>query len=133
MVEGEWWQLIHRVPCGFGGIGIAGGGVVLGANEGVVGDADDASARVAVGVAEGVELFEENVFDVGFFFEFAAGGLVESFLHVDEATGESPCAEMRLDAAPDEEDLKNVTSKAEDHAIDRERGAGVFVGEGHGG
>ncbi len=90
VVEGEWWEFLDGMPCGFGSIGIAFGGVLVRADEGVIGDADDASAWVAVGVSVGVELFEENVVEVGFLFEFAAGGLVECFLHVYESAGECP-------------------------------------------
>lgn len=90
VIEGESRQIYQGMPCGFGGIGIAFGGVLIGTDEGVVGDADDAPARIALGGAKGVELFEEHIVQVSFLLKFAAGSLVEGFVHVNEAAGQCP-------------------------------------------
>lgn len=107
--------------------------MVGGFGQGVVGDADDALAGVAVDGAEGVELLEEEVFEAGFFFQLAAGGGVERFLDTDEAAGEGPVVFEGSEAAADEEDLEGCFAavEAKDDAVHGEGGSWVFVGVFH--
>lgn len=76
VVEGEFGRLRDGKPAGVGGIGRGASLGVCELDESVVGDADDAFARVALYFTEGVKLFEENTGEAGFLGEFAPGSAV---------------------------------------------------------
>ena len=131
VVEGERGDVANGEPAGLGGICGGGGGVVGGFGECVVGDADDALAGIAVDGAESVELLEEKVFEAGFFFELAAGSVIEGFFDADESAGESPVVFEGGETAADEEDLEGAAVEAEDDAVHGECGSWVFIGVFH--
>ena len=89
-------------------------------------------ARVSIGGADGGELFEVDIFEIGFFFELAAGAGVDVFANVDESAREGPFVFERWDGALDEEDFEVVLIEAEDDAVGGEGGSGVVIGEAHG-
>ena len=131
VVESKFWNFGKGKPAGIGGIGGGFGGVGGEFDKGVVSDADDAFARVAMERAEGVELFEEDVFEASFFFEFAPGGIVEGFIDAHEAAREGPFAFEGFKGALDEKNFEIGVVEAEDDAIDGERGARVLVSVRH--
>ena len=61
--------------------------------------------------AESVELFQEDVFEAGLFFEFATGGLFHGFFDTDKTAGERPAAFERLQTALDEKNLEFPSSR----------------------
>ena len=132
VIEGEGREVVEGEPGGVAGIGGGGGRVLDEVDEGVVGDSDDVFPWVAVGGADGGELFEEDVFEAGFFFEFTSGAGVDVFADLDEAAGESPFVFEGGEGALDEEDFEVVLVETEDDAVGGEGGSGVVVGEGHG-
>src|SRR5581483_4473816 len=68
-VEGELGGFGNGEPFGVGGVGGGFGSVVREFDQGVISDTDDALAGAAMDGAEGVELFEEDVFQAGLFGE----------------------------------------------------------------
>ena len=97
----------------------------------VIGDADDAFARIATERAKCVELFEKDIFEAGFFFEFAPGGIVEGFIDSHKAARQGPFAFEGLEAPLDEENLEFFIVEAENDAIDSERRPRIFVSVRH--
>ena len=128
VVEGEVGEVIEGKPSGLVGVGGGGGRVFAEVDEGVVRDGDDVLAGVALGLAEAVKLLEVDLFEAGFFFEFASGAGFEVFADAHEAAGESPLALEGGEASLDEEDFEIILVEPEDHAVGGEGGAGVFVG-----
>lgn len=129
VIEGERWEVADGEPFRLGGI--RGGGDGSRFHEGEVGDADDALSRIAFHGAEGVELLQEVSFEAGFLLQLAAGGVIERFLDADEATGQGPLVFEGGQPATDEQYLQFAAIKAEDNAIDRQRGAGKFISVRH--
>lgn len=131
VVEGERREVIEGEPGGVSSIGGGGGWVFDEVDEGEVGDGENVLAWVAVGGADGGELFEVNVFESGLFFEFAAGAGVDVFADADEATGEGPFVFEGGEGALDEEDFEVVLIESEDDAVGGKGRSGVVVGEAH--
>eukprot|EP01031_Cornospumella_fuschlensis_P009515 gene9515-11677_t len=128
IISGAVAGLVAITPaCGFVGIGGGSGLHVSLPNQSVISDADHALARVAVHRTKGVELLEEDVFEPGFLFEFAAGGGIEFFIDPDEAAGEGPAAFEGGEAALDEQYLQGAFVEAEDDAVHREGRARILV------
>jgi len=133
MVEGERGDLTDRKPSGLGRIGGTLGRVLIRPDQGIVGNADDMSARIASGGAEGLKLLHEDSGEVGFLRKFATRGGFDVLVLMHKASGECPLVFERLDSPPDQQDFKIAAIESEDHAIDREGRAGELIGVGHGG
>jgi hypothetical protein len=131
MIKGQFGYFGNGEPLGVGGVGGGFGAVVGELDQGVVSDADDALARVAAEGAEGVELLQKDVFEAGFLGEFAAGGIIDGFVHADEAAGQSPFSFEGFEGALDQEDFEFGFVETEDDAVHGQGGTGVLVGVWH--
>ena len=61
----------------------------------------------------------------------AAGGLIQRFVHADEATGQSPFAFEWIEGALDQQHLKFAVVQTEDHAVHSQGRPRILVGVGH--
>ena len=123
VVEGEW---------GGSGDGVPGGGADsspgarrgrLSGEEGVVGDRDGPPARVATGIAEGVELLQEGAPNAGAVGQEAGGGGLERLAGVDDAPRERPRPSKRLSRALYQQQLERAIPQRKADDIYRERNA----------
>ena len=94
---------------------------------GLPGAAVEAALLRVPGTSHHVELFEEHVFQPGFLGEFAAGGLIQRFLHANETAGQGPFALKRYKGTLDEQHLEFTLVKTEDDTVHGQRRPGILV------
>src|ERR1017187_10713198 len=87
VIEREFGNFGNRKPLCVGGVCCSPGFEVAEFHQSEMRDADDALARVAINGTKGVKLFEKNVRKAGLLRQFATGGLVNGFIHMDEPAG----------------------------------------------
>lgn len=99
--------------------------------QGYVGNGDDVLARIAIWLAEGIELLEKSVVQAGL---LATCSVIDRFARVYETAWDRPLTFERLDSSFDEQYLEigAFGIKFEDDTVEGQRGAGVIVSGGHG-
>ena len=127
VVESEVWKVVEGKPSGIVGVGGSGGRVFVEIDEGVVRNGDDVLAGITLRLSEGIELFEIDLPEAGFFFEFAPRAGIKVFSNSDKASGESPLPFKGGEASFDKEDLEVIVIETEDHAVGGKGWAGEFV------
>ena len=127
MVESKRRKMVEGMPGGGGGI-VAGSGMnTVAGNDGYEANGEGAATRVAVDAGEGADLKKGDVPEACFLGEFTGGTLFRCFVHIEEATGESPMATVGVTPATDEKDLDVVGKETEDNAVGGDGGTGVAV------
>ncbi len=133
MIEGERRLVGDGEPGGVAGVGGGAHAVIGELDQRVVGHRDDPLARIAIGLAEGVELLEEDLGgEAGLLFQLAARRFFDALGDADEAAWQRPAALERRQIALHQQDLEAGVVEAEDDAVDGEGRAGKFVGRAHG-
>ena|SRR5438477_5630322 len=103
------------MPLSGGGIRSGDDVLMLSVNQSKVSDTDDAPARVAFGIAEGIKLFEVDILDADLFLEFTRRRAFERFVNIHETTWQRPAAFEWLLTTADEQYLEIVVRNGEDH------------------
>ena len=117
VVEGQGGQFGNREPRGVRSIG-AGLEQLRQRDQGVVGHRHNAAARVAAGLAEGVELLQVDLANAGILMEFADGGGVQRFVLADEAAGKRVTVFERLGEALDQQEMEPPVADGEQDDVD---------------
>src|SRR5690242_7070151 len=91
------------------------------------------ATRIAIGIASGVKLFEENSADAWLLFELASSCVHQRFAAPNEAAGNGPNAHKRLCITLDQHDSQGLLFEiqAKDHAINRQPRPFVLVLKRH--
>ena len=89
-----------------------------------VGDAECTFYGVAVGFAEGAELFHVYAFDARELFQDTVSGLFEAFVGLEKAAHEAPFAFFRFEPALNEEEFDIGAIEAKNNAVNGDQHAG---------
>ena len=89
---------------------------------------DDAGARIAARLAEGVQLLEDDAAHAGLLVELAPRGVVERLVDADEAAGQRPAAAVRRIGALDDQGLQHAALDGQQHDVDGDRRALELAG-----
>src|SRR6185437_5832218 len=127
VVEREFRNFGNWKPFGVRRIRGRSGVVIRELNQRKIRDADDALAGIAIHRAKRVELFEEHVGQPSFFRQFAARGIVDGFIHVNESARQCQASLKRLQGALNEQYLELTFIEAEDNAVHGQSRTGIFV------
>lgn len=131
MVEGKWRGGSYREPLCRSGIRSCPDQGVRQLDECEIGDADDPFPRVTVEVAEGEQLFEEDVLEAGFPGQFPSGGVIDRLVDPDEPARQGPSVSEGGLGTSDAEHLEVAFIEAEHHAVDGQRRAWGIILEDH--
>src|SRR4051812_7185540 len=124
VIEGEPGGVPDGKPGGLAGVGRRAHAVVGQFHQSIIGDGDDAAARIAVRVAESIELLEKDVADSGLLLQLAQRSVVEALVHAHESAGERPATLERLHAALNQQHFQITLVQSEYYAVHRHHGPG---------
>src|SRR5438128_1833055 len=94
VIERQAWKFVHRPPADGRGV-TAWAQRVAGRNQRYMSHGDNASPRIAAGIAKGVKLLDCHPAQSGFLFQFAKGGVRQRFALFNKASGKSGAPAMR--------------------------------------
>jgi hypothetical protein len=97
-------------------------------DECVVAHRDDPRTRIALHIAEGIELFDEDLRQVSLVAQHTRSGFVEPFGLSYEATGEHPLTLEGVFFAVHEQRRELGTERAHERHVDGDRGTRVHTG-----
>src|SRR6516164_1497916 len=114
VIESEFRRMSEREPADFGRV-VAGARLQsVRIEQRHVGDADDAPARIALGIAERAKLNEVLRAHVCFFEQLAPGRSVERLVNLDEPARNGPAALERLVLAANEQHARPGLARHDD-------------------
>src|SRR5262249_36242112 len=87
VIERERWRVPDREPRRLARIGGGPHAMIAELGQRVIGDRNDATARITVDLAERIQLLEEDPLEAGFLSQLAASGVVDGFIDVHETAG----------------------------------------------
>jgi hypothetical protein len=117
VVEDEVGHLLQVEPFGVIFCGEL-AGVLVDIDECEVSDADGTFDWIAVGFAEGIQLFQVDAFEAGKFLEDSVCGLVEAFAGLEESAHQAPVPFAWLKPALDEQKFYIGPVEPEDDTVD---------------
>jgi hypothetical protein len=88
-----------------------------------VGNAEDAHARIALGCAKGIELFQEDALEAGLLTEYSGCGGLKAFVHPDEAAWQGPLQTEWVLLSLNQERVEAALSRGQQYHIYRHRRA----------
>jgi hypothetical protein len=91
--------------------------LAVGIDQGEIGNADNAAARISVRIAEGIELLEVNIGDADLFLKLARRGLFERFADLDESARERPMALEWFQRPTNKQHPEVIFGDGKDHQV----------------
>ena len=117
MVKSEGRQVIPFMPFGTSCIVSCNHLVIILADKRKESHRQYTFTGVTINATEYVKLLQIDIFDVCLFAQFSSCSLFYGFIHIEEATRQSPCSFVGLYTTLDKQDMDACTIKTEDDTI----------------